>query len=176
MRNVALIALGFGLLVLQAALATFIPFPALAPNLLLPVVIFLGVTHEVHIVRGAALSFVFGYLFDSFTGSPMGLMTFVLVATFIVSRFAGLRLFLRGPIFQILLTFFVSILASGTILALRAIFEKPAPFPVGTFGEHAMTLAIPATTTALVSPIIFMAVRRIESLATRRREERPATA
>lgn len=175
MRNVALIALGFALLVMGAAAATFVPYHAIAPNMLLPVVIFLGVTHEVHIVRGAALSFVFGYLFDAFTGSPMGLMTFVLVATFIVARFAGLRLFLRGPVFQILLTFFVAVLAGGTILALRAIFERPAPFPAGTLEDHTLTLVIPAVTTALVSPLVFAAVRRIESLAVRKREERPAT-
>jgi hypothetical protein len=39
-----------------------------------------------------------------------------------------------------------------------------------------MTLIVPAATTAIISPLIFAAVRRIESLAARRREEKPATA
>jgi rod shape-determining protein MreD len=141
----------------------------------LPVVIFLGVSHDVHIVRGASLSFVLGYLFDSFTGSPMGLMTFVLVATYILARFAGLRFFLRGPIFQIILTFLVGLLTGGTVLALRAIFETPAPFPAGTALDTSLVIVIPALTTAIISPVIFAAVRRIESVATRRREEKAAT-
>jgi rod shape-determining protein MreD len=173
-RNVALIALGFGLLLVQSVAATILSVHSVAPNLLLPVVIFLGVSHDVHIVRGAALSFVLGYLFDSFTGSPMGLMTFVLVATFIVARFAGLRFFLRGPIFQIILTFLVGLFAGGTVLALRAIFEKPAPFPAGTWQDMSLVVVVPALTTAIVSPLVFAMVRRIESVATRRREERTA--
>ncbi len=176
MRNAALIALGFALLVLQAAAATVVSVHALAPNLLLPVVIFLGVSHDVHIVRGALISFVLGYLFDSFCGSPMGLMTFVLVATFIVARFAGIRLFLRGPLFQVALTFVVGALAGGTVLALRAIFERPAPFPVQTVTDTVMTLVLPAATTAIVAPLIFATVRRVDSLASRRHDDRTATA
>jgi rod shape-determining protein MreD len=174
LRNLALIGLGFLLLVAQAALSTLVSAHTLAPNLLLPVVIYLGVSHDVHIVRGAAISFVLGYLLDSFCGSPMGLMTFVLVATFVLSRAAGLRLFLRGPLFQVALTFVISVLAGGTILALRAIFEKPAPFPVGTPFDTVVTLLGPAATTALVSPLVFASVRRVEGLVARRREERAA--
>ena len=175
MKNALLIGLGFGLLVLQAVASTVVSVHALAPNLLLPVVIFLGVTHEVHIVRGAAISFVLGYLFDSFCGSPMGLMTFVLVAMFVLSRFAGIRFFLRGPLFQVGLTFGVSLIAGGTVIALRAIFERPAPFPAGTVGEGILSLVVPAVTTAVVSPLVFLAVRRVEAVSVRRREERAAT-
>jgi rod shape-determining protein MreD len=176
MRNLALIVLGFVLLVLQAATATLVPAHAIAPNLLLPVVIYLGVSHDVHVVRGAAISFVLGYLLDSFCGSPMGLQTFVLVATFVLSRFAGLRLFMRGPLFQVILTFVVGMVAGGTILALRAIFERPAPFPVGTAADAAVTVVGPALTTALVSPLVFIAVRRVDGIATRRRDEGAAAA
>ena len=96
MRNLAFILLAFALLVFESALASLIPFESVAPNLLLPIVIYLGVTHDVHLVRGAALSFILGYLLDSFCGSPMGLSTFVMVATYLLARGAGLRLFARG--------------------------------------------------------------------------------
>ncbi len=172
MRNLALIALGFGLLVLQAAVATLVPVHAIAPNLLLPVVIYLGVSHDVHIVRGAAISFVLGYLLDSFCGSPMGLQTFVMVATFVMARFAGLRLFMRGVPFQVALTFVVTLLAGGMILALRAIFERPQPFPTTTGWEMALAVVIPGATTAIVAPLVFVAVRRVDRLAIRKREER----
>ena len=171
MRNAALIALGFGLLVFQTAVGTLISVHPLAPNLLLPMVIYLGVSHDVHIVRGAAISFVLGYLLDSFCGSPMGLQTFVLVATFMVARGAGLRLFMRGPAFQILLTFFVGLLAGGTILALRAIFERPAPFPAGNAWTTVASLVIPSGVTALAAPLVFLAVRRVDALVARRRED-----
>lgn len=174
MRNLALIGLGFALLVLQAAVATLVSVYSFAPNVVLPMVIYLGVSHDVHLVRGAALSFVLGYLLDSFCGSPMGLQTFVLVATFILSRFAGLRLFLRGPLFQITLTFVVGVLAGGTILALRAIFEKPTLFPSTGSWSTIVTLLGPALATALIAPLVFVAVRRVDGLASRRRDERVA--
>ena len=84
------------LLVLEAALGTLIPMHAFAPNLMLPIVIYLGVSPEVQIVRGALISFLLGYLLDSFCGNPMGLQTFVLAASFMVARGAGLRLFPQG--------------------------------------------------------------------------------
>ncbi|MEM9188726.1 MAG: rod shape-determining protein MreD [Myxococcota bacterium] len=172
MRNVGLIAFGIGLLVLQSTVATLLPIYAFAPNLLLPIVIYLGVKHDVHVVRGAAISFVLGYLLDAFCGSPMGLQTFTLVATFLLARFAGLRFFMRGPVFQIVLTFVVSILTGGMILALRAIFEQAKPFPTSTLGETGLTLLFPAIATALLSPIIFRAVRWLEGWSSTKRDDR----
>jgi rod shape-determining protein MreD len=171
MRNAAYIALGFFLLVIQAAVGVQLPLHAWAPNLLLPIVIYLGVAPDVHVVRGAALSFVLGYLLDSFCGAPMGLQTFVLVATFLVSRGAGLNLFMRGPLFQIALTFVAAALAGGTILALRAIFEPPMPFSAGGPLETGLSLGAGALATALVSPLLFLGVRRMDALLSRRRDE-----
>ena len=174
MRNAAFVLVGFVLLVAQAAVGVLMPLEDLAPNLLLPIVIYLGVAHDVHVVRGAALAFVLGYLLDSFCGSPMGLQTFVMVATFLIARGAGLNLFMRGPLFQIGLTFVFAIVDGGSILALRAIFEPPAPFPVGSFGGTALSLAAGAGTTALLSPALFFGIRRVDALVTRRREEAAA--
>lgn len=174
MRTLALISLGFSFLVLQAAVDALISVHPFAPNLLLPMVIYLGVAQDVDLLRGAALSFALGYLLDSFCGSPMGLHTFVLVATYLVARGAGLSLFLRGPMFQIGLTFVVGLLSGGAILALRAIFEHPAPFPVGTASDTALSLLVPSCMTALASPLVFLAVRRIDGAASRREEGAPA--
>ena len=181
MRSALLIALGFLLLVLESSLATLVPVHAVAPNLLLPLAIYLGVTHEIPLVRGAGTSFVLGYLLDTFCGNTMGLHTFVLSATFMVARGAGLRLFLRGPAFQIVSTFVVALAAFGTILALRAIFEANAiptsvwDEPVGVAGGLEVTarlLLVPALVTALVSPPLFAVVRRIEAIGVRRSEQR----
>lgn len=171
MKNIALIGLGFVLLVVQSALATMVPLHTFAPNLILPITIFLGVSPEVPMVRGALIAFILGYLVDAFCGSPMGLHTFVLMAVFMVARGAGLRLFLRGPLFQVILTFVMSLAAGGTIVALRAIFEKLAPFPTDDYRDTALIIAKSAAVTALAAPLVFMAVRRIEGLPVQRGDE-----
>ena len=68
-----------------------VTLPGATPSLLLPLVVFMGV-HEYSIARGAALAFTLGYLLDIFAAAPVGLFTFITVATFIVSRAAGVRL------------------------------------------------------------------------------------
>jgi rod shape-determining protein MreD len=173
LRSGGIVLLGFFLLVFQSAVATVIPLHVVAPNLLLPIVIFLGVSPDVHIVRGAVISFLLGYLLDTFCGNLMSLQTFVLVATFLVSRGAGLRLFLRGPLFQILLTFLVGILAGGTLLALRAIFEAQAPFTSLSVWGTVLSVLGASLLTALAAPAVFVAVRRLDSFVLRRREEAP---
>lgn len=171
MRNIALIVFGFLLLTAQTCLATVLPLYPWWPSLLLPVVIYLGVSQEVHLVRGAGLSFVLGYLTDSFCGSPMGLETFVLVATFMLSRGVRLRLVLRGPFFQVLMTFAITLLAGGTQLAIRAIFVRTEPFPLTEVQPALFAALAPAITTALASPFLFLATQRIEGLAGRHRDE-----
>jgi rod shape-determining protein MreD len=171
MRNAAVLLLGLGLLLLQTSLSTvFNPHP-FVPSLLLPVVVYLGVTHDVGLGRGTSLAFVLGYLLDSFTGSPIGLHTFVLVATFLLARGAGISLSMRGPLFETGLAFVFAVLAEGTILALRAIFERPAPFASGDAGLVLISLTAPAATTALLAPLVFQAVRRIDGLLQPRRSE-----
>lgn len=176
MRTVALVAFGFVLLALQSAAATLVSIHPFAPNLLLPMVIYLGVAPDVHIVRGAAIAFVMGYFLDAFCGSGMGLQTFVTVSTFMVVRGAGLRLFLRGPVFQVILTFLACVLSGGTILALRAIFERPPPFAAGSLWDTVVSLVAPSLVTAAAAPLLFIAVRRIDGLVARRREEKAEVA
>lgn len=170
MRNFALIALGFGLLVMQAALSQVLPLGDFSPVLILPVVIYLGV-HDFPLARGAAVAFVLGYFLDSFSGSPMGLQTFVSVTLFLFSRAAGVRLFLQGRLFQVLLTFMAGLLSGGIILALRAIFERRPIVTDETLGAMLLALFGPAIATALVAPFVFALVRRVDAAASRRREE-----
>lgn len=170
-RSIALLGFGFLLLILQStfgALASWYPY---TPNLLLPMVIFLGVSPDVSIVRGTAISFVLGYLLDLFCGNLMSLHTFVMVATFMLARGAGLRLFLRGPVFQIVLTFVVGVLSSGAVVALRAIFQKERYLPPQSFGEIVLTVGTSALVTAAAAPLVFLVARRIDAVMVRRREE-----
>jgi len=191
MKNAVHLAFGLALLVAQAALATFVPLHPFVPSLLLPIVIYLGVDPDVPLLRGAALAFVLGYFADEIAAVPTGLTTFVLVATFLATRGAGIRLAVRGAPFQIGLVFAISLVASGTMLALRAIFQPPAAFPlvmppagpIGTIvrafaGEGsrvgsgvaiASTMIASAITTGLCAPAVFAVVRRIERISQRAR-------
>jgi rod shape-determining protein MreD len=168
-----LVVFGLLLLVLETALATLLPLHSFAPNLMLPIAIYLGVSPDVHIVRGASTAFVLGYLLDSFCGNPMGLQTFVLTASFMVARGAGLRLFPQGALFQMLLTFVMAVAFGATVLALRAIFEQPHS-PLFGEGMGAISAAPlqAAAATALVSPLVFAATRRILAVGSSKREER----
>ncbi len=163
MTNIAFILFGFLLLVVQSVFSVrFIPHPY-APNLLLPLAIYLGVSTHFELVRGAAITFLLGYLTDSFCGSPMGLQTFILTATYMVTRGAGLRLFLRRPLFQVLLTFLAGILSATAALSLRSIFEKRAPFPLeGSLGLLGFLLQSSFTSAAL-SPFVFYFAGRVET-------------
>jgi rod shape-determining protein MreD len=195
MRNAATLVLGFALLLVQAAVATILPLHPFTPNPLLPIVIYLGVHQDVSLLRGAFLSFFLGYLLDEFCGSPMGLLTFVTVATFMLARGAGLRLFLRGPLFQVGLTFAIGLLSGGTILALRTIFEPPEAFSlamptegvmgtvigfltgtgesdaplIGSYVSTAISLVASALASALISPLVFAALWRIDAVTVRGR-------
>lgn len=171
MRSVSYLLFGFLLLVVQAAVGILVPSGAWAPNLLLPFAIYLGVLPDMHVVRGAVVAFLLGYLLDSFSGHGLGLHTFVMVATFLISRGAGLNLFMRGALFQVGLTFVFELLAGGAILALRAIFERPAPFPANAVAYTVTTLSAGAASTALLSPLVYGGLLRLDSLWTRRREE-----
>jgi rod shape-determining protein MreD len=171
MRNVAFLLLGLGLLLVQTSSSVVIDTHPFVPSTLLPVVLYLGVTHDIGLARGTSLAFVLGYLLDSFTGSPIGLHTFVLVATFLLARGAGISLSMRAPLFEVALSFVVAVLAEGTILALRAIFERPAPFASDDVWLVVTALTAPAATTALLAPVVFYTVRRIDGLLQSRRGE-----
>ena len=170
LRMFAVVVLGLALLVLLSVVVELVSLHPFAPNLILPIVLFLGVSPDVPLVRGALLAFTLGYVLDVFSGNRMGLETFVCVATFMSARGAGLRLFLRSPGYQIALAFVVSVLAGGTTLALRAIFSASAPFPAGDALGTAILLGASATATALCAPLVFALVRRIELRLGRRRE------
>jgi rod shape-determining protein MreD len=191
-KNTLFVATALALLLAQSALSTLVPFHPFVPNVLLPMVLYLGVTPDVTLVRGSTLAFVLGVLADELTGAPLGLDTFLFVAAFLLTRVAGLRLFLRGVPFQIAATTGIAMVASGAMLALCAIFEQGEAFPlamppaglpgalaeslfgddvplVGSATHVASVIAATGFSTGLVSPLVYAATRRIESVTVRAR-------
>src|SRR5262252_7471500 len=131
MRNTAFLALGIALLIVQSNLFRIIGRLHVAgatPSLLLPLVVFMGV-HEYSIARGAALSFTLGYLLDIFAAAPVGLFTFITVATFVVSRAAGVRLAAQTLITKIALALVFALVQGVLIVVLSAIFGNDPARP-----------------------------------------------
>ncbi len=162
MRNTAFLSLGVGLLLLQSAAFWFLgslPWSGFTPSLTLPLIVFMG-THEYSLSRGAALACVLGYGLDLLASAPVGLFTFVSVATFVLARAAGVRLAAQHIITQAPLAFAFSVAQSVMALVLLAIFGRN---PHGA--REMVALVLPhATSTAVVSPIVFALANRVHSI------------
>ncbi|WP_437579726.1 hypothetical protein [Sorangium sp. So ce887] len=159
MRNSAFLAMGAALLIVQSNLFRLIGklnIPGSTPSLLLPLVVFMGV-HEYSIARGAALAFLLGYLLDLFTGAPVGLFTFITVATFVVSRAAGVRLAAQTLLTKIALAFVFGLVEGVLIVILTAIFGGDAARPRAL----ALLVAPHAVSTALFAPFVFALAERV---------------
>jgi rod shape-determining protein MreD len=174
-RSVLIVALGFALLLLRSVVWRAVALGPFTPQLVLPIAIFLGVSPDVRLVRGAVIAFMLGYLSDGFCGLPMSVHTFLTMATYLIVRGMGLRVFLRGPWFQVGLTFVASLLFGLATTGVRTVFEAEAPFAVDG-GSRLLIYSTVATAfaTALVSPLVFAAMRGIEDTATGRRESAAA--
>jgi rod shape-determining protein MreD len=165
-QSLAIAGLAFGLLVLQSIFAHLVPLDLFVPNAALAVILYMGL-HDYNAARGAVISFVIGYLMDSFAGSPMGLHTFVAVAIFLVSRVAALRLFLQGWLFEIILSFFLALLASALLLGLRMLFDED----FGSLLIHLKIVVSRAVATAMVAPLVFRAMAAVERATARRKSD-----
>ncbi len=161
MRNSAFLALGVGLLILQGNLFRLLGplhIAGATPSLLLPLIVFMGV-HEYSIARGAALAFLLGYLLDVFAASPVGLFTFITVATFVVSRGAGVRLAAQTFLTKLALAFGFGLVEGVLIVVLTAIFGNDAARP----RSLAYLVAPHAISTAIFAPLVFRLAERVHA-------------
>jgi rod shape-determining protein MreD len=161
MRNTAFLALGAALLVIQSNLFRVVArlhVSGATPSLLLPLVVFMGV-HEYSMARGAALAFTLGYLLDVFTAAPVGLFTFITVATFIVSRAAGVRLAAQTLITKIALALVFGLVEGILVVVLTAIFGNDPTRPRAL----AILVAPHAVSTALFAPFVFSLAERLHA-------------
>ena len=172
MRSLLLLGLGFSLLAAQAALGTLLPMHSFAPNLVLPIALALGVWPEVYIVRGASVCFGLGYLLDAFCGNSLGLQTFVLVALFMLARGAAVRLLPHGPMFIALFAFVMSVISSIAVLSLQAMFGKKSEILTYDALGTLRVVVQSALATALAAPPLFGVVRRIETRALQKTDDR----
>jgi cell shape-determining protein MreD len=155
-RSVAVVLIGFSLLLVQSTLYHLIPWGAATPNLVLPLLLAMGIS-DTPPAWGAPIAFAIGYLGDVFSGSPMGLQTIVAVGTFLFGHFASVRLFIEGIPFQVVLTLAASLLSSATILGLRWVFERGWEGPSVAWVD----LLVRAGVTAVAAPLVFSLATRV---------------
>jgi rod shape-determining protein MreD len=145
--------------VLLAIAESVLPFllhlRAARPDLLLVVVMYLAVQHDV--MEGAALSAVAGYLADLTSATPPFLYTFLAVLTFVVLRTLGSGLKTEGGAQAAAVAF-------GTALGHSLFASAVLGFFTGT-GIHVETWALigSATGTAIAAPLVFSVLRRLDA-------------
>ena len=126
------------------------------PALVLPMVLYMSVG-EFSLARGVSIAFVLGYLTDVFSGGSLGLWTFTLVGSFLLARVAGLKLFLHGVVFQVVLTFLASCVGGVTMMGLLLLFDRRLLALLPALG----VVVSQAIATAACAPLVFRFVRAI---------------
>lgn len=161
MRNTGFLALGVALLIVQSNLFRLVGrlhVVGATPSLLLPLVVFMGV-HEYSMARGAALAFTLGYLLDFFSAAPVGLFTTISVATFLVSRAAGVRLAAQTLLTKMALALVFGFAEGVIIIILTTIFGTDTSRP-----RALVSLIVPhAVSTALFAPFVFNLAERVHA-------------
>lgn len=157
--SIIIVALVFAMLLAQSSFSRVLaPYP-FAPYLGLPLVFALGTAPGVRATRGAATAFAIGYLYDVFTGNPLGIHTLVFVSGFIASWVIGNLVSFRGVPFEMILTFALTLLLGGLLELIRGFI--PGGMSWGGFALIA-TLVGSALATAVVAPVLFEVARRID--------------
>ncbi|HEY1955931.1 MAG TPA: rod shape-determining protein MreD [Polyangiaceae bacterium] len=160
MPTAVLVGVGLALTLLQSnlfRLVGWIHVPGLVPSLVLPLVVYMGVS-EFGLARGAAIAFVFGYATDLIGIAPIGLYTFTYVALFVLARAAGSRFAAQTALMQLVLGLGFAFVQSLMVLVLLAIFGREPYVPRALY-----PLALPhVLATGVVSPPLFRLARRIQ--------------
>jgi rod shape-determining protein MreD len=154
-----IVLVAFAMLLAQTVFARVLaPYP-FAPYLGLPLVFALGTGPGVRALRGAVTAFAIGYLYDLFTGNPLGIHTLVFVLGFLFASLIGSLVSFRGVPFEMALTFTLTLVLGGLIEGIRAFV------PVGmTWSGLGLALALLGSSfaTALLAPLLFALARRID--------------
>ncbi len=157
--SILIVLIAFAMLLAQSSFARALsPYP-FSPCLGLPLVFALGTARGVRLVRGAATSFALGYLFDLFTGNPLGIHTLAFVIGYLASWLVGYLMSFRGLLFEMVLTFGLTISIGGLIEIIRSFVPGGMAWNGGAL---VLALFASALATSLVSPLLFALVRWID--------------
>jgi rod shape-determining protein MreD len=155
LRIALVVAICAALAVVESVVPFLLHLRLSRPDLLLVVVLYLALHDDV--MQGAALSAAAGYFSDLTSATPAFLYTFLAVLTFVVLRIAGSGLKTEGGAQSAVVAFGASLVHSLIATAVFGFFTgagihpQPAPMLWSAFG------------TALAAPLVFFALRRLDS-------------
>lgn len=132
---------------------------------------YLGLTARQQLSPAVGGSVVIGYLCDIIGGAPPGLSALVLGITGLVARAVQQRILVRGAAMTMGFSAFIAVVSALVALVVRALFGAPH----AGFVTELVHLALAAVATALVSPLVWRAFRRIDAAFARTHRERDAT-
>jgi rod shape-determining protein MreD len=131
---------------------------------------YLGLTARRSLAAGVAGSVAIGYLVDVISGAPPGLGAVVLGLTCLVTRGAQQRILVRGTAMTVAFSAFAALVASALGLIVRAV----AGIPLASPRVELSHLALVAVATALLGPLGWRLLRRIDAAFARTHRERDA--
>lgn len=162
MRPVVAFLFALVLVSVQAALLRYLGGGAASLALALPIVVYLGL-HGGN-VDGAVGAAAVGYVVDLMAGGPKGLMTFLAVALFLGSRFAGGALSVQGMAgFAVLSGVGTFLYGAAALLLTRAVSPDQSAPAFSLLGR----MLVEAFLTGLLAPLVLLAMRRVERLYVR---------
>jgi hypothetical protein len=170
MRRVALVLLGYSLLLVLGPLWRITPFEVVVPNLALIMAAYLGITARESIAAATLSAVSIGYLSDLLGGSPIGLGMFLAGVGAIGARLVTARLLVRGRGFIFVLLSAMSLVGAGLSYALR-VYHGAGRSPLAN--EVLIALGCAVVTGTLAVPV-FRLCRTVDARFARTEREREA--
>jgi rod shape-determining protein MreD len=119
------------------------------PDLVLILCVYLGLYE--HNLGGATGAFLFGYLFDSFSGSLVGLHAFAMTTVYLVVYLVSRRLWMDNTLSGVAMVFLGSVLKGLAIVVALAAYLSIDRMSFGV----AQTLFAEALLAAALTPVVF---------------------
>ena len=170
MRRVALVLLGYALLVVMGAFWRVTPFEVVVPNLALVMAAYFGITAREHIAGATLAAVVVGYLSDLLGGSPIGLMAFLSGVGCIGARLVTARLLVRGRGFVFVLLSAMTVVAAGLSYGLRVYHGAGH----ATLASETLIALGCAVVTGIVALPVFRLCRMVDARFARTEREKEA--
>jgi rod shape-determining protein MreD len=136
-------------LLLQTTILHGLTGGRIIPDLVLVLCVYLGL-HE-HNIGGATGAFLLGYLFDSFSGSLVGLHAFAMTTVYLMVYLVSRRLWMDNALSGVAMVFLGSLLKGIAIVVALAAYLSVDRMSLGV----TQTLFAEALLAAALTPIVF---------------------
>jgi rod shape-determining protein MreD len=158
-RALAFVGLSWLLLILQASVASLLPWHSVAPEIALLVILYVGFYGRGSATANAGLALTIGYLTDLFSGAPRGLHALSFSLVVLAARGASHRLTVAST-WQVLVVTLATALGHGALIVAltSSLYSDPGDGAAGELWLVPLTAAV----TCLFAPPVFLLFRRVD--------------